>query len=112
MMAVYLIHFERPISPKHSCQHYIGYADSVKARVEHHRKGTSKVRLFEVAKERGISFEVVKVWEEGDKKFERSLKKRKNAGFLCPICKGEKSRVRQLRRAATGRNGSGDNTGT
>lgn len=85
-MAVYLVHFDRPISPNHTCMHYIGYAENVEKRVEYHRKGKSKVRLFEVAKERGIGFVVSRVWEEGDKAFERKLKNRKNHKKLCPIC--------------------------
>lgn len=89
-MAVYLIHFHKPISPDSPCQHYIGYAENVGARVMHHRKGTSAVRLFQVAKERGIGFDVVRIWEDGDKNFERKLKNRKNSPKLCPVCKGEK----------------------
>lgn len=87
-MTVYLLHFERPISPDHTCQHYIGYANNLEARIAHHRKGTSKARLLEVAKERGISFVVARTWE-GGKELERELKNRKKAGELCPICRGE-----------------------
>ena len=96
-MAVYLICFDRPISPKHTCRHYLGYADNVNARVNHHKKGTSKVRLFEVAKERGIGFKVVRVWEDADRKEERRLKNQKNSGLLCPLCREEKSRARRER---------------
>jgi hypothetical protein len=42
--------------------------------------------LFQVAKERGIGFDVVRIWEDGDKNFERKLKNRKNSPKLCPIC--------------------------
>lgn len=80
----YLLHFSEPISPNHTTQHYIGSAADLDARIEEHRKGQG-ARLTEVAKERGISFEVVRTWE-GGRDFERKLKNRKNAPKLCPIC--------------------------
>lgn len=84
-MAVYLIHFDRPISPKHTCQHYLGYAEDVEARIKAHRAGNGS-RLCEVAAERGIGFRVVRIWPDGDRTFERKLKNRKNAPKLCPCC--------------------------
>lgn len=89
-MAVYLIHFHRPISPDHPCQHYIGFSENLQARIRHHRNGTSKVRLFEVAKERGVGFDVVKIWQDGDRVFERKLKNQKNHRRYCPICSSQK----------------------
>lgn len=86
-MAVYLIHFDRPISENHTTQHYLGYAQNLEKRIEHHHRGTSGVRLFQVAKERKIGFVVVRVWEDGDKNFERKLKNGKNFPKLCPVCK-------------------------
>jgi hypothetical protein len=44
-------------------------------------------RLTQVAKERGLSFVVVRIWE-GDRKLERKLKNRHDAPRLCPICNG------------------------
>lgn len=88
MGTVYLLHFDRPISDKHTCQHYIGYANNLEARIGFHRKGRSGARLLEVAYARGIGFQVVRTWE-GDKDFERKLKKTKNAPQLCPVCRGE-----------------------
>jgi len=58
-MAVYLLHFSAPISPAHTCQHYLGYAEDVDRRIAEHRAGTG-ARLTEVAKQRGITFEVVR----------------------------------------------------
>jgi predicted GIY-YIG superfamily endonuclease len=89
MAVVYLLHFEKPISPKSTCQHYIGFANNLEARVHYHRKGQSGVRLLEVAHERSISFVVARVWEEGSKTLERHLKNKKNAPRLCPICQKE-----------------------
>lgn len=88
-MAIYLLHFSEPISPKHTTQHYLGYADSLEARIGHHRRGTSKVRLIDVARERGIDFVVARVWEDGDRAMERRIKNSKNLPRYCPICRGE-----------------------
>lgn len=90
MSAVYLLHFEQPISPDHTAQHYLGYAKrSLEARIEEHERGEG-ARLTQVAKERGIAFEVVRVWEGGDRQLERKLKNRHNAPRLCPICQANK----------------------
>ena len=84
IMYVYLIHFDRPISPNHTCQHYLGFAHDLEQRIAQHRAGTGS-RLCEVAKERGIGFDVVAVWS-GDRTLERKLKNRKNAPCLCYKC--------------------------
>ena len=81
---VYLLHFERPISSRHTCQHYIGYTDDLARRMQAHRAGNG-ARLVEVAAERGIGFEIVRVWR-GDRAFERRLKRQHNGPRLCPIC--------------------------
>jgi predicted GIY-YIG superfamily endonuclease len=83
-MQVYLLHFQSPISPSHTTQHYIGWAEDLESRITAHRNGRG-ARLCQVAKERGISFTVVRTWQ-GDRKLERQLKNRKNAPRLCPVC--------------------------
>lgn len=88
MSVVYLLHFDRPISDKHTCQHYIGFANNLESRIGYHRKGRSGVRLLEVAYERGIGFQVVRTWE-GGKDLERKLKNQKQAPKLCPVCQGK-----------------------
>ena len=85
----YLLHFSSPISPNHTTQHYIGSAADLDARIEEHRTGHG-ARLTQVAQERGIGFTVARTWE-GGRDFERSLKNRKNAPKLCPICHPELS---------------------
>lgn len=82
-MPVYLLHFSRKY---HHAQHYIGWAKKVKKRVEHHRNGTG-ARLMQVIVQAGIDFEVAREWDDGDKTFERRLKKQKKASKLCPICR-------------------------
>jgi hypothetical protein len=40
----------------------------------------------QVAKERGIGFQIVRIWP-GDRTLECQLKNQKNAPKLCPICR-------------------------
>lgn len=77
---VYLLRFSRPISRNHTAQHYIGYTDDLATRIQLHMIGRGS-RLCQVAKERGIRFDVARVWI-GDRALERRLKNRKNAPRL------------------------------
>jgi predicted GIY-YIG superfamily endonuclease len=86
---VYLIHFE---SKYHHAQHYIGFAESdVDARLERHRAGSGSKLLRAVA-EADIPFDVVKVWEDGDRTFERKLKNQKKSHRHCPVCNAKKGK--------------------
>ena len=85
MCVVYLLHFDAPISDRHTTQHYLGSADDLVQRIEQQRAGTG-ARLCQVAKERGIGFTVARVWSNKPRAFEYELKARKNAPRLCPIC--------------------------
>jgi predicted GIY-YIG superfamily endonuclease len=86
---VYLLHFSRPISEHHTCQHYVGFTTNLPARIQSHRMGGG-ARLTQVAKERGISFEVVRVWL-GNRDLERRIKQYHCSNRLCPHCVGNKS---------------------
>ena len=86
-MAVYLLHLDQPIS--NHAQHYIGYAEDVDERVARHRAGNG-ARLMQIAAERGIGFEVVRIWPDGDRSFERHLKNQKHAWRHCPVCRAAK----------------------
>ena len=91
MTTIYLLHFDQPIAPgRHSCQHYIGSADDLDARLRKHQHSPD-ARLLQVAKQRGISFDVVRTWQ-GDRQLERKLKNQKQAPMLCPICRNERKR--------------------
>lgn len=81
---VYLYHFDKPISPNHTTQHYLGSTDDLEIRDADHRAGRG-ARLTQVANERDIDYTVVRTWE-GDRKLERQLKNLKNAPKLCPVC--------------------------
>src|SRR5262245_58731859 len=86
---VYLLHFHQPIAPgKHTCQHYLGSAEDLQERLAQHRTGTG-ARLCQVAIERGIGWELARVWQapaQEGRKLERKLKNRKSGPKLCPIC--------------------------
>jgi len=65
MGTLYLLHFDQPISPDHTCQHYLGFtADDLNSRLAAHAAGRG-ARLTQVACERGITWQVVKIWEGG-----------------------------------------------
>lgn len=83
-MTCYLIHFDKPISSKHTAQHYLGWTNDLEERLKEHYNGNGS-RLCKVAKERNISFRLVRIWE-GDRQLERKLKRQKNGKKLCPIC--------------------------
>ena len=81
-MAVYLIHLDTPL--KHA-RHYVGFSVHVEARLAHHKDGTG-ARFLQVCNERGINYDIVKVWPGADRKFERKLKNTHNVARYCPIC--------------------------
>lgn len=83
---IYLLHFERPYF---HARHYIGFAEhDVEQRIETHRRGNGARLLRAVASAR-IKFSIVRTWE-GDRHFERRLKRRKKSWRLCPVCKKER----------------------
>lgn len=84
---VYLLHFDRPISESHTCQHYIGWTMHLPSRAMAHMQGRG-ARLTQVAKQRGIGFVIAATWP-GDRNLERRMKNRKNAPRYCPICLGQ-----------------------
>ena len=83
-MTVYLLHFDAPISDRHTCQHYLGYAGDLAARLAEHAAGRG-ARLTQVALERGIGWKLAATWP-GDRSTERRLKNRKCGPRLCPVC--------------------------
>jgi len=95
---VYILHFDAPISDRHTTQHYIGWASDLEARIELHRKGRG-ARLTQVAAQRGIAFSVVATFP-GTRADERRLKNQKATTALCPICKAlRRERQNAARRA-------------
>jgi predicted GIY-YIG superfamily endonuclease len=78
---IYLLHFSEPY--KHAA-HYIGFTTDLQSRLDAHANGTG-ARLLEVITAAGLSFSLARTWN-GTRKTERSLKNRKEAPTLCPIC--------------------------
>jgi predicted GIY-YIG superfamily endonuclease len=84
---VYLIHFDQPL--KHA-RHYLGFVESdLQQRIDKHKAGTG-AKILRAANIAGINWNVVKVWEDGDRNFERSLKNKKKTRCICPVCLKEK----------------------
>lgn len=92
-MTVYLLHFDRPF--KHA-RHYVGFSTnetSLQARLAHHRAGTG-ARLLAVAANAGVTWSLARVWPDGDRSFERSLKAHSGTRY-CPICRGPAALTRK-----------------
>lgn len=86
---VYLLHFDKPISGNHTCQHYLGWTNDLHARLAAHAAGSRRAaRLTQVAKKRGIGWQLVRLWE-GGRSLERQLKARKESPKFCPLCNPE-----------------------
>lgn len=80
---VYLLHFDPPVA---HAQHYLGWALDAMARVDEHLRGAGAA-LVRAAVARGSHVELVRVWREVDRAFERRLKNGGTLKRVCPICK-------------------------
>jgi predicted GIY-YIG superfamily endonuclease len=85
---VYLIHFDANYA---HARHYLGWAKSLNKRLDHHRAGRG-ARLMAAVSRSGISWRVVRTWEDQDRAFERKLHRRKETPRLCPVCRAERRR--------------------
>ena len=80
---VYLIHFSEKL---HHAQHYIGFVeDDLLQRIALH-KSNRGAKLLAAVNNNGIEWKVVRVWQGGDRSFERKLKNYKKARCFCPVC--------------------------
>jgi hypothetical protein len=84
---VYVLCLHEPLSPTHARTHYKGFARNARSRIEDHARGRTHTRLIEVARERGIGFDVASI-EPGTRQDERRLKNRGAGSRICPICRG------------------------
>jgi predicted GIY-YIG superfamily endonuclease len=82
VQGVYIVHLDSKLA---HAQHYIGYAEDVYRRIGEHKKGQG-ARMLQVCVERGISFQLARVFPKRNRGFERRLKNRRNSRVLCPIC--------------------------
>ena len=80
---VYLIHFEEKL---HHAQHYLGFVEkNLNGRIARHKSGQGAM-LLRACNVKGIQWQLVRVWPDGDRSFERKLKNWKKARRLCPCC--------------------------
>ena len=86
-MAVYLLHFEQAVYG--TSRHYLGFTTNLEQRLAMHRSGHG-ARITSIARKKGIAWELVYVWEDGDKDLERQLKKRGDFKKFCKICSPER----------------------
>lgn len=84
---VYLVHFSRPY---HHARHYLGWTQNLDERLVAHSLGRG-AKLLAAVSLAGINFEVVRIWEDKTRHFERKLKKQKNGPRFCPVCKEGKN---------------------
>jgi hypothetical protein len=86
---VYLLCFHAHL---HHARHYLGFCDGAQNldnRMALHRSGRG-AKLVAAAVKAGIDFDVVRIWPNGDRNFERKLKNQKNGPRLCPMCEYRK----------------------
>ena len=94
-MAVYILHLDTPLDqgpdPRtgkpRAAKHYVGFAERLQERLEQHAKGHG-ARMMQVCWERGIGFQLARVFEQSGRTFERKLKNTNNVARYCPICAG------------------------
>lgn len=84
---VYLIHFKTKL---HHAEHYLGFVErNLPRRIKKHKSGAG-AKLLAALNRAGIDWEVVRVWKDGDRHFERKLKNYKKARCFCPVCGAKK----------------------
>jgi putative endonuclease len=92
---VYLLHFSQPLgnpnTPHGSARHYLGSTCDLEARLHQHRYEVAGAKIMQACRERGISFEVVRLWRvaswEEQRDLEIRLKRRHEHNYLCPLCR-------------------------
>ncbi len=75
-------------SEKHKAKYYIGYTDNVRNRLQEHVSGEGSKMIRHALMNLGMKVRLVGVIE-GDRKYERKLKNRKNNNRLVKLFKNE-----------------------
>lgn len=91
-MAVYLLHFDRPLDGGQRPQHYLGWTpDDPEARLADHLADRNRAaRIVVAAATYGIEVRIARTWPEGDRLMESRLKRAKRGyRHLCPLCNQE-----------------------
>lgn len=98
---VYLIHFDTPYprDDRSPVRHYLGWSSSgptsrgmIRRRLSNHATGRGSALMRAVS--RVSSWSVVRVWPTGDRTLERAIKRQRNLPRYCPVCRGERVRLR------------------
>jgi hypothetical protein len=83
----YLVCLDQPLGSSHplgSARHYLGTTINLDQRLATHREGRG-ARMLAAANQRGIAYDVVRVWP-GGRETEKRLKAQRNAPRMCPRC--------------------------
>jgi predicted GIY-YIG superfamily endonuclease len=80
----YLVHLTERLG---HAGHYSGFTEDLPARLAKHANGTG-ARLLQVAKERGIGWELARIWDGVTREQENRIKE-SSAAKKCPVCKGK-----------------------
>jgi predicted GIY-YIG superfamily endonuclease len=98
---LYLLHFDRPLNGR---QHYLGWSENVRRRLEEHRKGQGG-KTTAAYKRAGIGFALAATWP-GTRDDETQFK-RKRLGSLCPLCRKKNKDMTNLDAMLTKLDGNG-----
>ena len=80
---VYILHLNRP---HHHAKHYVGFTmNTVEGRLNHHRRGIGS-KFLKAVMGTGNNFELVRIFENADRHFERWVKDQKQTEGFCPVC--------------------------
>lgn len=82
-MVVYLIHLDTPLA---HANHYIGFSELTPLdRLQAHRTNRG-AKMLAACNIKGITYRITRIWDNANRGFERTLKNRKKAAQLCPVC--------------------------
>lgn len=83
---IYLLHFDRPVSPLSPARHYCGLTTNLDKRLTLHMLGASQAHIMRACARRAINFQLARTWYTDDPGLEGMLKRTKNLPRFCPIC--------------------------
>lgn len=82
----YLIHLDSPYPNGTHPRHYLGYSRSIPRRFEMHKAGEGS-KLLRACNERGIGYEISRIWQGATPLFESFCKTmKKSYSLICPHC--------------------------
>jgi predicted GIY-YIG superfamily endonuclease len=78
---IYMLHF---LEPYRHARHYVGWTDSLTARLDAHQRGHG-ARLLAIVHQAGIGFVLART-TTGDRHVERAIKNAGGSPRYCPVC--------------------------